>query len=252
MIAEVEVRYGCTLSDTKKAAVVVRAGRKDYAAVITMTGTSVRVAHSRAATAKELTDQMYKQWRIAGNQAGEKGDRSRKAKDDDEEVETALSNVTCYGCGETGHKKAECPNKGRRTNKHKKGRGNGKGNCNHCGKPGHVEAKCWTKHPELKPDRNNGTSASSVEILVSNVECEFKFCLPCIEKETLNANDESSGIGTDLPFMTESEKCESEMNGSCTEEKSIEELTLTQCDISDAFEIRDLSEKGKGILRAIG
>ena len=51
-IAAVEVQYGCDFSDSKKAACVVRAGRANYAAIIAVTGTPVRVQHNRAAMAE--------------------------------------------------------------------------------------------------------------------------------------------------------------------------------------------------------
>ncbi len=43
-IVAVEVQYGCPLSDKKKNAVVGRAGRKNYAAVMVVTRTMVKAA----------------------------------------------------------------------------------------------------------------------------------------------------------------------------------------------------------------
>ena len=59
-IAEVKVQYKCVLLKEKKAAVMVRAGKFNYAAVITVIGTTVRANHARGATDKELVAKMHK------------------------------------------------------------------------------------------------------------------------------------------------------------------------------------------------
>ncbi len=53
-IAAVKVQYGCVLLKEKKAAVVVWAGKFDYAAVITVTGTTIRARNNHGATVEEL------------------------------------------------------------------------------------------------------------------------------------------------------------------------------------------------------
>lgn len=173
-IAAIEVRYGCALSQAKKAAVIIRAGKRDYAAVMTVTGTAIGTAKSRAATANELTAEMHKQWRIMGNTsgAGKKGDDD----DDDSGHETALTTTNCgpkcYNCGKNGHKALNCPensnniNDGGHLRGGKAGAARFKGACNHCGKIGHKESTCWIKNPQL---RNGGTSGAAIEyeVLVS-------------------------------------------------------------------------------------
>ena len=65
-IALVKVWYGCALSPDKKASVVVRGGKFDYAVVITVTGTTIRSGSNRGATAEELVAEMHKQFCILG------------------------------------------------------------------------------------------------------------------------------------------------------------------------------------------
>eukprot|EP00957_Ditylum_brightwellii_P166970 12710914-Ditylum_brightwellii.AAC.1 len=66
-----------------------------------------------------------------------------KENEDDGEVLLAGFKGNCHICGERGHHKLECPNKGNNNNKKKKY--NFKGKCNHCGKVGHREGDRWNK-----------------------------------------------------------------------------------------------------------
>ena len=61
-IAAISIKYGCKLNDKRKAAIILRAGRAHYAAVLTATTTMIRTTKGRAATPKELLDDMYTQW----------------------------------------------------------------------------------------------------------------------------------------------------------------------------------------------
>ncbi len=70
-IAAVEVQYGCALLPEKKAAAVVRAGKFDYAAVVTVTGTTIKVGSNRGATSEELVAEMHKQFCISGRKNDE-------------------------------------------------------------------------------------------------------------------------------------------------------------------------------------
>ena len=105
----------------KKASVVVRADKFDYAAVITVTGTAIRASKNQGAvitvtgtairasknqgaTAEELVAEMHKQFCILGG-------KNKEANDDDYMKEMALSanyDIECYHCGQKGHKKS-CP-----------------------------------------------------------------------------------------------------------------------------------------------
>ncbi len=51
----------------KNAAVVVRVGKFDYAAVITVTGTTIRTSKAQGATVEELAAEMHKQYCISGD-----------------------------------------------------------------------------------------------------------------------------------------------------------------------------------------
>ena len=155
-IAAVEVRYRCTLLPDKKAAVVVRTGKFDYAAVIKVTGTTVRGSKAQGATAEELVAEMHKQYCILGG-------RNKEASDDDNLKEMALSansDIECYHCGQKGHKKNNCPklrnqsgnNQG--NGKHK-GKKKFKGNCNHCGKPG-LKRLIFEKNTQRRNQLNIG------------------------------------------------------------------------------------------------
>ncbi len=91
----------CALFDKKKAGVVVHAGKFNYTVVMTVTGTTVRLAHDREATAPELVVEMHKQVCISGG-------RNEDADDEDKVKEMTLganSDIKFYHCGQKGHKK---------------------------------------------------------------------------------------------------------------------------------------------------
>ncbi len=71
-IAAVEVQYGCMLAETKKAGVVICAGKTHYASLMAMMGSATRAAHNRNETAEELVAEMYLQYRIMGLDTGKR------------------------------------------------------------------------------------------------------------------------------------------------------------------------------------
>ncbi len=104
-ITAVKVQYRCKLSAYKKAAVIVRASKFNYAAVMTVRETTVRAKEGRGATAKKLLVKIHRKYLISGS-------RNKEANDDDDAKETALSansDIICYHCSEKGPKKNNCP-----------------------------------------------------------------------------------------------------------------------------------------------
>lgn len=49
-----------------------------------------------------------------------------------------LKHITCFNCGQKGHRKVDCPFPPKRRGAHQ-------GTCNHCGLYGHKEEDCWYK-----------------------------------------------------------------------------------------------------------
>ena len=93
-ILAVEIKFGITCTDKKNMAVVLCAGRRDYARVMTVT--------------KTITQHVSKRWRLQGNK------ESAHKKLEDDEHETALADVNengekCYKCGSPHHKRNKCP-----------------------------------------------------------------------------------------------------------------------------------------------
>ena len=60
-ISAVEIKFGITCSDKKKMAVVLRAGKRDYAQVITVQKTITKHVEKRDPTPREMVVAMYKQ-----------------------------------------------------------------------------------------------------------------------------------------------------------------------------------------------
>ena len=93
----------CTFK-REKAAVMVRSGKFNYAAFITVTGTTIRVSKNRGASAEELADEMHKQFCILCI-------KNKEANDDDDVKKmdlSANSDIECCRCGQKGHKKNNC------------------------------------------------------------------------------------------------------------------------------------------------
>ena len=104
------------MTEIRKVAVILRAGAKDYAVIMSMTSTMTQAAHTRTATAAENITEMHKQYCIGRNTIGSE-ERSKKIADNNDIVhETSLAEMgnsrqQCYGCGKVGHKRNNCPDK---------------------------------------------------------------------------------------------------------------------------------------------
>ena len=94
-ILAVEIKFGITIGDKKKMATILRAGKRDYAQVMTITITKHTV--KREATLKEMVMAMYKQCRLQGYK------ESTHKKVEDDGHKTALTDVN-----ENGAKYYEC------------------------------------------------------------------------------------------------------------------------------------------------
>ena len=120
-MASIEVKYTCITTKRKKAAVVLRAGSKDYSVIMAMISSMGQATSQRSATAAEYVAGMHMQFRIAGHI---KTGKKRKDETDD------YDEVTLAEVGEFN------------------------GNCNHCDKKGHKEIDCWSKCAEKRPSGN--------------------------------------------------------------------------------------------------
>ena len=136
-LAAIQVQYGAILSDEKRAAVVIKAGRANYASTITALCRLMQKTEKRDPTMSELIQDMQSEWRIS--------DKGKKGNGDNEANETALANAgsdkkalskkKCYLCHKKGHLAKDCPSP---NNNGGKSNGGFKGNCNNCGKKGQI------------------------------------------------------------------------------------------------------------------
>ena len=161
-LAELEAQYRTVIPEPKKKAIVWNAGSgAEYTSVVTTCNDMAFGFHRREATAEELVSAMHRQWRMsAAGMAQDDGDAGIETMG-----ETALSATgsgkfggKCFICKKSGHKKADCPSKGKASSTETAGAvlnaGGGtkfQGNCNFCDKKGHKEADCWKKFPEKNP-----------------------------------------------------------------------------------------------------
>ena len=200
-IAVGQIKYSKAISEVRKVAIIIRAGKSHYAQVITATSQLIRRTENRPATSRELLNEMRTQWRIE-NRGG--------ANEDDTPTEATLASQSkskfdgvCYNCGEKGHKAKDCPNP-----KSGNGGGNNKakfnGNCNFCGRKGHKEADCWDKpenahkRPKKWKPREQRSEAVVCEVLMPQVEklrsgdqVPYEFLLTSINTTPENQKDES-------------------------------------------------------------
>ncbi len=188
-LASLEAQYCTTIPESKKKAIVWNAASgAQYGSIVTVTNDMTKLVSLREATAQELCTAMHRQWRMtAGNT--DDGDAGV------ETGETALASTnngkfsgTCFLCKKAGHRKADCPTKGKAPASTaaetagaavspNNGGGGGRkfqGNCNFCDRKGHKEEDCWKKFPEKSPFANKGkeTAAATVtsELLVCAID----------------------------------------------------------------------------------
>jgi hypothetical protein len=103
----------------------------------------------------------------------------------------------CNGCGEWGHKRAQCPN---RNNNNNGGGGNGDSNnsggkftgkCHYCKKPGHRIGDCRKK--KAKEAKNNETANVAVENDVVETELAFMAATEDVKQDTNDINIGDTG-----------------------------------------------------------
>ena len=70
-IAKIKMRYGVPLSDDRKAAIIMRVGRKNYASTLTTGTQTIVLTQGRKPYSKELLDLMHTQWRISDGRKNE-------------------------------------------------------------------------------------------------------------------------------------------------------------------------------------
>ncbi|VEU33926.1 unnamed protein product [Pseudo-nitzschia multistriata] len=178
--------------EDKRAAILMRAP-KMYQAVIQTERTTERKIHGREPTLKALRRAMYDHYKsIQINQAnnllqeltlysaaGEEEDssdedignlHSRKKKKGRKGTKvsgqqrrkkaTGNENKSCYGCGEKGHIKRDCPYENP---------------CGYCGVKGHTEEQCWKKHPEKRPKKFRKGAKNNNDVAGIVVDEELTF-----------------------------------------------------------------------------
>ena len=67
-----QIKYGCTIKDTRKAAIRMRDRKAHYVVVLTTTAKLIRMTHNRGATTNKYLTEMHMQWRIENKSGGNK------------------------------------------------------------------------------------------------------------------------------------------------------------------------------------
>ena len=172
-MARIMNKYRNKIDENQKVAVVMKCAGKQYADVILQESAKIKREKSRAATANELIKAMTLKFRImhGGNSMDEA----------DDAMEAALASDSrnhfrgvCYGCGKTGHKKADCP--------YNKSNGDSNIRCNICRRKGHKAADCWEKEENahkrpanwfLRTKKESESLGASVEVLLPLTSVEI-------------------------------------------------------------------------------
>ena len=132
------------------------------------------------------------------------------------EEETPInSRIRCWGCGELGHGKKDCPTskssdgkgganggKGKVVDKNQNTKGEGQGKsvssppkCTHpaCGRIGHTEAQCWIKNPKLRPQsfqpQGSGSTSNSLEARMGELQNSLALLLAATNKQTSTSSE---------------------------------------------------------------
>lgn len=169
-LASIRNRYvkpGKTIAESELIAVVMAAAPEKYKSLLI----STQALKGTHVTIDDLEVAMTQHYRS-----------SNHGKDGGDEI--AL--ISCFSCGEEGHKSHQCTKK--KGHKNTKGKSNGKsagrftGKCNECGTIGHKAADCWeksenaSKRPSNWRSKKNGESANvnvdSNELLLSSIDLE--------------------------------------------------------------------------------
>ena len=93
----------------------------------------------------------------------------------------------CRGCGEVGHKKADCPKEKSKQGASKKFTGK----CYHCGKKGHKKSECWT----LKKQREQ---ANVAEESGQGDEEEYAFVILCEQASDVGIEPSQDVLDKDI------------------------------------------------------
>jgi len=182
-MAEVQIQFGCVLTEDQKLTWIIKIARGNYASEITNCTKLYNMVHGRKPTPQEMLDTLHECWRVGGG----------KKSDNDDSTETVLAAPdgfagTCYHCKQKGHKanNPKCP----KFNNNGGGNGSGGGgsnnngkkkfdkDCNNCGVKGHKKVDCWElesnahKRPKNWKSKmsNNNTGATSIEMVIAHVE----------------------------------------------------------------------------------
>jgi hypothetical protein len=156
-IAAVEARYGKTVSDSRKRAIVLNVG-KEYNQTISMANLMYQKMMTRLPTAEELIEEMEKSWRLSGS-----ADDYKSPSDSGTETALGAFKGKCNKCKQKGHKAEDCPGtaKAKSANaetgktgatSEKAAGANSDVKCGHCKKSGHKEESCWVKYPKKVPE----------------------------------------------------------------------------------------------------